>query len=123
MKNVRNILLLFFISTATVSAQEKIPEVTARQAKNYDGKKVTICSQVKDVYVNKRAKGEPTMLNFGAPYPNQTFTVIIWKDNLKNFDNDPATYYQDKNICVTGDIIMYRGRPEIEVKTPYQIYE
>ncbi len=118
-----SIPLLFFIYAGTVLAQENVPEITIRQAKDYEGKKITICSEVKDVYVNKKAKGEPTMLNFGGAYPHQSFTVIIWKDNLANFQYDPAVYLMNKNICVTGIITMYKGRPEMEIKTPGEIYE
>jgi hypothetical protein len=37
------------------------------------------------------------------------------------FPEAPEKYYLDKNICVTGKLEFYKGRPEIKVKGPNQI--
>jgi len=118
------LLFSFYFAFASASfAQKKVIEITIDEAKDHVGEKVTICSEVKETYFNSKAKGEPTNLNFGAPFPKQTFTVLIWKDDLVNFDYDPSQYLKGKHICVTGVIKLYKGKPEMELKTQYQIYE
>ena len=120
----RLLFLLVFFSIGKISlAQTKVPEITIAEAKDHAGEKVTICGEVADVYVNKKAKGEPTMLNFGAAYPKQSFTCIIWKDDVPNFKYVPATYLRDKQICVTGIIKMYKGKPEMELHKQDQVFE
>ena len=54
-----------------------------------------------------------TLLNVGGEFPNSPLTVVIYSDKLKNFNFVPADYYKGKNICVTGKIKMYKGKPEI----------
>lgn len=116
------VALLFVFGTRCV-AQKTVPEITVAEAKDHAGEKVTICGEIKETFYNTKSKGEPTMLNFGAPYPNHTFSCIIWKDDLVNFDYKPATYLKGKQICVTGIIKMYKGKPEMELHGQDQVYE
>ncbi|HEY4206298.1 MAG TPA: S1/P1 nuclease, partial [Puia sp.] len=54
-----------------------------------------------------------TLLNLGAPYPNNTMTVVIYKKDRGHWSDDPIKKYNGKKICVTGKRIEYQGRPEI----------
>jgi hypothetical protein len=113
----------FFLAATAATAQKTVPEITVAEAKDHVGEKVTICGEIKETFLNAKAKGEPTSLNFGAPYPNHTFSCIIWKDDLVNFKYKPATYLKDKQVCVTGVIKMYKGKPEMELHSQEQVYE
>ena len=113
----------FFVFTTCALAQKSVPEITVAEAKDYAGEKVTLCGEIKETFYNGKAKGEPTMLNFGAPYPNQTFSCIIWKDDLVNFDYKPSAYLRGKQVCVTGIIKMYKGKPEMELHAQDQVFE
>ena len=62
-----------------------------------------------------------TLLNLGAEYPNQKMTIVIRGADSGKFPQAPETYYQGKQICVTGKQEMYRGKPEIVVTDPSQI--
>jgi micrococcal nuclease len=64
---------------------------------------------------------QPTSLHLGKPYPNQVFTVLIWGSDRSKFEKPLETLYSGKEICVTGMIKSYQGRPEIIVKEPGQI--
>jgi micrococcal nuclease len=86
----------------------------------YEGKTVTVCSNVIGVYKSKGKYGG-TYLNFGKPYPYQTFQVVIFKKDLGNFKYIPFEYLEQKNICVTGTVIIYKGKPEIIVTKEEQI--
>lgn len=111
------------MSLITAFAQKPALEITISEAKDHEGEKVTICAEIKESFYNVKAKGEPTMLNFGAPYPKQTFSCIIWKDDLKNFNYEPVAYLKGKQVCVTGIIKIYKGKPEMEIHNQDQIFE
>jgi micrococcal nuclease len=59
-------------------------------------------------------------LNFHDPYKGY-FTVIIWQDSWSNFPQSPDTYYEGKDVLVTGKIKDYKGTPEIEISGVSQI--
>jgi micrococcal nuclease len=116
-------VIFFILYTTTAFAQKPAIEITIAEAKDHVGDKVTICAEIMETYSNTKAKGEPTMLNFGAPYPKQSFSCIIWKDDLVNFKYNPAAYLKGKQVCITGIIKMYKGKPEMEVHGQDQIFE
>ncbi len=67
---------------------------------------------MQSTYVTKGDK-KTTYINFGNPYPNTTFTVVIFEDDLPNFKYIPSEYLKDKNVCITGKVKIYKGKPEI----------
>jgi DNA/RNA endonuclease YhcR with UshA esterase domain len=118
-------LLIFFLVGLEVSAQ-KTPNPTSISivdAKDHVGERVTICGKVEDTYYNAKVNGKPFMIYFGAKYPKQTFSAVIWNDDLKNFDYKPDEYLKGKFICIIGVIKMYKGKPEMVLNTQEQIYE
>ncbi|MCX7670648.1 MAG: hypothetical protein N2439_11320 [Anaerolineae bacterium] len=92
------------------------------EARNYEGRTECVCGPVVDTYYASRSNGAPTFLNLGAKGtdPNR-FTVLIWGEYRANFDPPPELAYRNKTICVTGRIRLYRGVPEIQVKSPAEI--
>jgi micrococcal nuclease len=46
---------------------------------------------------------------------------LIWGDNRKQFKEAPDSFYKDKNVCITGRIKLYKGKPEIEIYDEKQI--
>jgi DNA/RNA endonuclease YhcR with UshA esterase domain len=87
---------------------------------NYEGKTITVCSKVQSTYVTKGEK-KTTYLNFGQPYPNTTFTVVIFEADLPNFKYTPSDFLKEKNVCITGKVKIYKGKPEIIVNKEDQI--
>lgn len=87
---------------------------------NYEGRTITVCSKVQSTFLTKGEK-KTTYINFGKPYPNTTFTAVIFESDLKNFKYTPAEYLKDKTICITGKVVIYKGKPEIIVKKEEQI--
>lgn len=109
------ILSIIFLSSIASFAQTIIPD----SAKNYAGKEVTVCGEIKGTYTSK--SNQTVFMNFGADYPNQVFSVIIFADDAKKFSENPATFYKFKNVCVTGVVKLYKGKPEIVVTESKQI--
>lgn len=85
----------------------------------YDGDIITVCNNVTGTFTTKSPE-KTTFINFGN-FPNQLFTVVIYEEDLKNFSYAPAEFLKDKNICVTGDVIMRDSGPEIIVEQEEQI--
>ncbi|WP_158829123.1 S1/P1 nuclease [Mucilaginibacter lacusdianchii] len=93
-----------FVPATTVIKLEDI--------KNAIGKTVTVSGKVygaKDI-------GSMILVNLGAPYPNQLLTMAI-----KGKAKDAAGNLEGKTVTVTGQVIEYKGKPEIIVADPSQI--
>jgi len=108
-------LVLLIIQPAL--AQKKL---TATEAKDHVGETVTVCGNVVSTRYASTTKGQPTFLNLDKPYPNQIFTVVIWGSNRSKFGK-PEVEYNEKRICVTGKISLFRGVPEVIADAPAQI--
>ena len=94
------------------------------EARNHIGERTTVYGPVVDTFYASGSSGRPTFLNIGNAYPNTNrFTVVIWGQNRGNFSQMPEVYYRGKTIYVTGLITSYGGVPQIEVRSPDQIYE
>jgi DNA/RNA endonuclease YhcR with UshA esterase domain len=66
--------------------------------------------------------GRPTFINFDRPFPNHTFTALVWGDRRGAFNPPPENQFgPGSRACVEGIIEVYNGRPEIEVDSPAQI--
>jgi hypothetical protein len=99
-------------------AQETI---TPEDAAKFIGHQKTVCGTVASAHFAAKVKGQPTFINLDKPYPNQIFTALIWGSDRSKFEKPPETLYSGKEICATGMIQSYQGRPEIVVKEPGQI--
>ncbi len=107
MKNY--LLLIASILFINLSFAQTVP---IDSVASYEGKTVTICSKVQGVFTTRGEK-KTTYISFGNPYPNATFTAIIFDGNLKNFKYNPSEYLKDKNVCLTSKVVMYKGKPEM----------
>jgi hypothetical protein len=67
-------------------------------------------------------QSQPTLLDLGRPYPNATFTAVVYGDHRQKFGT-PEVTLRGKRICVTGQIIDYQGKPEIVFTNPSQLTE
>lgn len=90
---------------------EKSESIDLVKAAEYEGKLVSICSKVYSTKVLN--SNGMTFLNVGGAYPNSPLTIVIYSDSLENFNFKPEDFYKGKDICVTGKIKIYKGKPEI----------
>ena len=94
--------------------------ITPAAAINYVGQLATVCGIVASANYAQQVKRQPTFLNLDKPYPNQIFTALIWGSNRAAFSYAPESL-AGRKICVTGEIELYKGKPEIIVSGPEQI--
>jgi len=115
---MKNIFFLFTsICLTQISFSQTVP---LDSVQFYEGKQITVCAKVMDTYVSKTNE-RTTFVNFGKPYPKSIFTVVIFEDDLSNFKYTPSVYLKEKNVCVTGKVKIYNGKPEIIVSKEEQI--
>lgn len=107
-------LLLSFAA----SAQK---EVKAEEVSQHVGDSVTVTGKVAGGRYFSNSEGAPTLLNIGAPYPNQLFTVVIRGTVRKEFGGAPEKDLLDKNVRVSGRVELYREKPQIIVSSASQL--
>ncbi len=95
--------------------------VTAADAAKYMGKKITVCDKVYGGRYFEHSENAPTLLNMGAAYPNNPFTFVIQGENRKKFSYKPEEWLINKDVCVTGEIIEFKGKPEMLLSDSTQL--
>lgn len=97
------------------------PRITAAEAAQHAGEQVKVCGLVAGAKYAERSRGKPTFLDFEKPHPAEVFKVVIWGSDRGKFQQPPETTYARQQVCVTGRIELYRGAPEIIVRSPSQL--
>ena len=77
------------------------------------GRKVTITGTVVG---GRKTKNGHLFFNLDKNYPNQIFTVAIWKKSIANFSYDPLTEWDGKQVSLTGKIADFDGVPTMIIE-------
>jgi hypothetical protein len=96
--------------------------LTPEDAGKHVGETATVCGQVAGAKYVGQVKGGPTFIDFGKPYPNATFTALIFGSDRPKFGT-PEKTAQGKQLCVTGKIRLYDGKPQVILTDPKQLTE
>ncbi len=65
------------------------------------------------------SNGGTTFINFGGRYPNHVFYAVIFKNVAVRF---PGVYgLEGKTVAISGPIELYKGKPQIILKSPSQL--
>jgi DNA/RNA endonuclease YhcR with UshA esterase domain len=122
MTSVIRFLVLVGLVAGSLSISALAQTLTAvpdTEAAQHVGQQVTVEGVVVAVFTSKSGN---TFLNFGAPYPAQTFTG--WVPAGTPLASDPSLQsFQGKRIRITGTIQLYRGKPEIKILSRDQLIE
>jgi DNA/RNA endonuclease YhcR with UshA esterase domain len=94
------------------NAPVKIPASIAKQHINADA---IVTGKVAEVNKAQRL----VRLNFEKPFPNQTFTAVIFANKTNLFPE--IDKLKDKIVEISGKIADYRGRPEIILTSTNQL--
>jgi DNA/RNA endonuclease YhcR with UshA esterase domain len=93
--------------------------IAAKDAAKHINEKVVICDQV---FGGKFLSGSNiTLVDVGGSHPNKALTILIKGDDRKKFKVAPEEYFKGKKVCITGQVIDYKGKPEIVVTDTLQI--
>jgi hypothetical protein len=94
--------------------------LTTDEVAHHVGETATVCGNVASANYASHSKGQPTFLNLDKAYPNQTFTAVIWGSDRTKFGT-PESGLLGKQVCATGMIQLFRGRPEVVLHDPSQL--
>jgi hypothetical protein len=101
--------------------EDSVPDpvmLTAGEARTHKGEAATVCGRVAAVRVAASVPGAPTYLDLDQVYPNQAFSIVIWRADRSNFPQSLEAAYQEKRICATGRIEVSGGAAHIVVRWP-----
>jgi hypothetical protein len=111
------------ILTLTLPAQAAYAAALAPEdAVKHAGETATVCGLVAGAKYAAQVRGGLTFIDFGKPYPDAPFTAMIFASDRAKFGT-PEKGLQGKQVCVTGKIQMFRGKPEIVLSDPKQLVE
>jgi hypothetical protein len=85
----------------------------AADFKNNLGKTGTLCDTV---YSMKTVNDTLTLLNMGAAYPRQKYTIAV-KGSKTKLD---LAHIKGKQVCVTGTFEMFKDQREVAADKPEQ---
>ena len=118
-------------TTSTTSLPQQQPQLKLAEADNvshivcspdsakyFEGKLTTVCGKVSGTHVGKSGV---MMLNFGKEFPDNSFTAVAFEGDVSKFKS--ANHYDGKQVCVTGKVQMYKGKPEIILNEASQLKE
>jgi hypothetical protein len=103
-------------ATLATPALAQMPTIAPADAKAHVGQTVTIEGPVGNVYT---ARSGVTFIDIGGRYPDNVFAAVILTDDSANFPNVKAL--DGKVVDVTGAVSLYRGKPEIILKSADQV--
>ena len=108
--------MISFLAIALVGAQASAGTIADKDVLRHVGQFVTVEGVVTGTHVSTRGTA---FLDFGPRYPNQDFTVVVFARSAAAL-GDVGTYY-GRRVDVTGNIELYRGRPEIVIHSASQL--
>lgn len=111
------ILASFALLLAFNASAQKMIDV--KDAAKHVGETLTVCGKVFSTKLI--TPSNITFLDLGGFHPNQLLTIVIKGEDRSKFNGKPEEDYKNKDICVTGTIIDYKGKPEIVLSDPKDI--
>lgn len=113
---MKTICIIFLFWGILLPAQKQI---TLDELSGHIGREVKVCDKIHGTYI---VPGNGiTLLNVGKPYPDNPLTLAIYEKDLKNFSYTPSEFLLDKEVCATGKLILFKGKPEIVLKSEKDI--
>lgn len=88
-------------------------KINTLQAKYHLDSKMCVCGTV--VSTKYSSKSGATFMNLDKKFPNQIFSITIWKKSRVNFSYRPEEELKGKKICVTGFISEKDGTPTMNL--------
>lgn len=90
------------------------------QAKRYQntGEEITVCGTVVSTKLSRKGN---VFLNLDKKFPNQIFSVTIWKDQVVNFSYPPHEVLMGQQVCVNGIVRNFQGTPTMNVEREEQV--
>lgn len=100
----------------SITAARAEPRIDSSKAAFFVGTQTMVCGTVNEV--KPFSKG--TYLNFGAKYPNQHISIVVWSSDTEAFNArfGGLSAFQGKQACARGLIENYKNALQIKVSNP-----
>lgn len=95
--------------------KDVVLKIPAAEAKDNVGKMLIVSGVVADIHRTDKV----VRLNFGAAFPKQTFTAVVFSERTNAFSNLDAL--KGKTVEVSGKVEIYKGHPEIILRSKGQL--
>ena len=86
-----------------------------QEADQYVGQVITVEGDIVDTHDT----GSVTFLNFSRDLDD--FTLVVFQEDNESFPIAPETMFNGQRVRATGEVELYRNRPEIIIRSPDQI--
>lgn len=116
---MKTFLVVLFLTLGMVSNAQV--DVNKETIKAHIGDSVKYCGKVVSARLMDRMMNAPAFLNIDGAYPNQVFTVVVWKADRVKFREKPEQYYLNKNVCIYGKVEKYKEQLQIAIHSEAQI--
>jgi hypothetical protein len=101
---------------AAAPARAETPTITPANAKAYVGQTVTVEGAVGNIATGRAGT---TFIDVGGRYPDNSFAAVIFAADKSKFPDVQAL--GGKTVDITGAVSLYRGKPEIILKSADQM--
>jgi len=87
-----------------------------------EGSSTTLRGPVVSARYQAKARGKPTFLDVGQPYPDTArLVLLIWGDDREAFPNPPETAYAGRVVAASGEVERFRGVAQMAIDSPADI--
>ena len=118
MHSLRLSMMLIALAASAFGASAET--LTPVEAAKHAGETATVCGVVAGAKYAAQIRGGLTFIDFDKPYPDATFTAVIFPGDRAKFGT-PEKGLAGKQVCVTGKIEMFRDKPQIVLSDPKQL--
>ncbi len=104
-------IIAIFLACKGSFAQTFTPE----EATKHIGDSIKVCGKIFGGRFFETSNNSPTLLNMGAAFSASPLTIMIPGNVRVKMGYAPEIELRDKNVCVTGTVILFKGKTEIIV--------
>ncbi|MSU58102.1 MAG: hypothetical protein EXS35_07975 [Pedosphaera sp.] len=127
----KNLLFSFALAlslAASLAQSDKSSDAKAESPKDDAGKKFKTAEAATLVGKNAKLVGKVsgvkqtdtiTHINFDKPFPNQTFTAVLFAKNAGSFTN--LDKLVGKTVQISGKVEDYNGKPQVVILSTNQL--
>ncbi len=104
------------LAALAVPALAETQTITPADAKTHVGQTVTVEGAVGNIFAGRTGT---TFIDVGGRYPDNSFAAVIFAADRSKFPDLQA--FNGKIVDITGAVSLYRGKPEIVLKSADQM--
>ena len=106
-------------ATNQIGTKVNCQKIESNQAARCIGQTVEACGTVAQVSENTRGY----FINLDKSFPSQSLSIVIWNNRRSDIEERVGNLFslEGRRVCGIGEVSSYRGRPQIEISSPYNL--